>query len=70
MYIYIYIYMCIYMCIYIQKHTYMTYIHNIEVDKYICLPIFTLLAYINMYMHRFIYINVLFRRKCSYLGLF
>ena len=45
----IYKYMYIYMCIYIQKHTYMTYIHNMEVDKYICLHIFTLLAYIYMY---------------------
>ena len=46
----------------------MIYIHNIEIDKYICIHIFTFFAHI--YMHRDIYINVSLRKKCPYLGLF
>ena len=60
----------IHVCIYIHKHTYMIYIHNIEIDKYICIPIFTLFAYIYTYMHRYIYINVSLCKRCPYLGLF
>ena len=73
-YIHIYVlYICIcvylyyiYMYVYIQKHTYMIYIHNIEIDKYICIHIFTLFAYIYMY----ICMDVSLRKKCPYLGLF
>ena len=55
MYVYIPI-LYIHACIYIHKHTYMIYIQNIEVDKYICIHIFTLFPYIYMYMDRYIYI--------------
>ena len=63
LYIYIYmyyIYVCVYIYIiytcmyYIHKHTYMIYIHNKKMDQYICIHIFTLFAYIYMYMHRYI----------------